>query len=112
MYLYKGDIVLVPFPFTDFSGKKIRPAVIIWTNQIDVTLCFISSQNLTKINVEEFIIEEADPEFSQTGLKISSKFIVSKIITVQRSLITRRLGKLGLNSTAKLNSCLRKSFQL
>jgi hypothetical protein len=28
----KGDIVLITFPFTDLSGKKLRPAVVIQLN--------------------------------------------------------------------------------
>ncbi len=112
MSLHKGDLVLVPFPFTDFRGTKIRPAVVIWTNNLDVTLCFISSQNLTHISSEEFVIDKTNPEFSLTGLKISSKVIVSKLVTIQCNLITRRLEKLGVNSLQKLDQCLRNTFQL
>jgi mRNA interferase MazF len=40
----KGDIVLITFPFTDMSGSKLRPAVILAEAAIDITVCFITTQ--------------------------------------------------------------------
>jgi mRNA interferase MazF len=34
----KGDIVLITFPFTDLSGTKLRPAVILIDTAIDITV--------------------------------------------------------------------------
>jgi len=42
----KGDIVLITFPFTDLSGSKLRPAVILAETEEDLTVCFPSSQRL------------------------------------------------------------------
>ena len=40
----KGDIVLINFPFTDLSGSKLRPAVILADTALDFTVCFITTQ--------------------------------------------------------------------
>ena len=39
-----GDIVLVPFPFTDLSGSKFRPALILAKDDVDMIVAFITSQ--------------------------------------------------------------------
>ncbi len=114
MSLVKGDIVLVPFPFTDLSQTKLRPALTLWIDSKgnEVTLCFISSQSLTNLSPEEFSLDPADPEFVSTGLKVASKVRVARIVTLERRLITRRIGKLGTNQIQQLNKILIKIFQL
>ncbi len=115
MSFKKGDIVLAPFPFTNLTQAKSRPAVVLWasaTGSNDVTICFISSQNITNLKPEEFLIEDSDVNFAATGLKVSSKVIVSRIVTIDRNLITRRLGKLGINQLQQLNNCLVQTFKI
>lgn len=108
MSLAKGDVVVVPFPFTDLSQTKLRPAVILYVQPEgeDITLCFISSQNLDRVSRDELIIESNHPEFVQSGLKLSSKIRVSRIVTVEKRLIKRKLGGLGLELIASLNRIL------
>lgn len=114
MALDKGDIVLVQFPFTDLSQTKLRPAVVLLenTNLNEVTLCFISSQNVDNLSLDEFALDTSDPEFSGTGLRVASKVRVTRIVTLQRQLVVRRLGKLGVNQTQTLNALIIQSFKL
>jgi len=112
--LSKGDIVLVPFPFTDLTQTKLRPAVVLWSdpNGSDVTLCFISSQNVTSIAPGEFVLDPSDAEFAGTQLKVASKVRVARIVTLERRLLQRRLGKLGPIQMQRLDVSLRQAFQL
>jgi mRNA interferase MazF len=114
MLIIKGDIILVPFPFTDLSETKLRPAVVLWVDDRgqDVTLCFISSQAIDKVTSDEFTISTNDVEFAQTGLKTSSKVRVARIVTLERPLLQRRLGHLGSKHLQQLDLCLAHAFQI
>ncbi|MEM9904152.1 MAG: type II toxin-antitoxin system PemK/MazF family toxin [Cyanobacteria bacterium P01_D01_bin.44] len=114
MTLAKGNIVLVPFPFTDLSQTKLRPAIILWVapNGNNITLCFISSQNLNRLTDDEFLIEAEAPEFAQTGLKVASKARVSRLVTLESRLLRRRLGNLGPDLMQRLDHTLIHTFQL
>ena len=84
MVISKGDILLAQFPFTDLSQTKLRPAIVLHVSisKNEVTLCFISSQNLTQIENSEFLLLDSDLDFSSTGLSTSLKVRVSKIVTL------------------------------
>jgi len=45
----KGEIILITFPFTDLSGRKLRPALVLAADRDDVTMAFITT-NLQQLN--------------------------------------------------------------
>ena len=114
MSIKKGDILLVDFPFTDLSQTKLRPALVLWVDATgdDVTLCFISSQDITNLSPEKFILDPSDPEFKNTGLRTISKVRVTRVVTLERRLIKRRIGQLGINQTQQLNTVIIQAFKI
>ena len=114
MPLNKGDIVLVPFPFTDLSQTKLRPAVVLWADSKgqDVTLCFVSSQKVDRLAQYEFVIASVNPQFLMTGLKVTSKVRVARVVTLERRLLQRRLGRLSDPMMTQLDQALQYAFQL
>ncbi|NJO41150.1 MAG: type II toxin-antitoxin system PemK/MazF family toxin [Cyanobacteria bacterium CRU_2_1] len=114
MDLSKGDVVLVEFPFTDLSQTKLRPAIVLSVSVAlnEVTLCFISSQNVSHLTSAEFALKSDEPEFLGTGLRVSSKVRVTRMITLQHQLIQRRIGKLSSRQIQQLDTLLIQAFQL
>ena len=103
----KGHIVLISFPFTDLSGSKLRPAVILAETTHDLTVCFITTQ----LQWQEAMDVQLFPT-SFNGLKKQSLIRTSKIATLDKVLARGLLGKLSANETDDLNSKLKILFQL
>ena len=106
--LARGDVVLVPFPFTDLSTTKRRPGVIVGLDPVqgDFLLAFISSQQITSIGLGELPILPTHPEFAGTGLTTPSKVRSGKMATLSRSLFTRWLGHFGPHLLQDLDRAL------
>jgi len=112
--LHRGDIVLVPFPFTDLTGQKVRPAAIVSPDPIgeDIILAFITSVIPSPLLPTDFLLEKSHLEFPLAGLKAASVFRTAKLITLHRSLILRRLGKAGPQIQQDLHRRLEKAIGL
>ena len=111
----KHKIVLVPFPFDDLSGTKVRPAVCL-TNQITtynhVVIAFITSQIHIANEASEIIIDSTDVGFGITGLRMSSAIRLHRLVTIPTRIIQRQLGDLPNNYHADVETKLRALFDL
>lgn len=103
----KGDLVLIPFPFTDLSGNKNRPALILVVNKLDITIAFISTQ--MKWKEETDILLKPSEE---NGLKKQSLIRLSKLATVDKDLAIGRLGQIENKILASVNFNLKKILDL
>lgn len=110
----KGKVVLVPFPFDDLSATKVRPAVCL-TNPIGVhrhvVLAFITSQVPAPLVSSDIVLDTRDPDFSATGLRVSSTLRLHRLMTVATSIIQRELGELPPRMQAEVNAKLRDLFE-
>ncbi len=88
----KGDIVLIPFPFTDLSGHKVRPALVLYAavRGEDCIVAFISSR--PQIKIRGFDIEIMSS--TKNGLKFDSVLKIEKIATLQKKIVVGKLGTL------------------
>ena len=100
----KGDIILIPFPFTDLTGNKLRPASVLACSDKDVTVAFIS----TKLRWKERTLSPS----SKNGLKKESLLRISKLATIDRNIAAGLLGELEKEKIEEVNDGLKAFFEL
>lgn len=87
----KGDVVVVPFPFSDLSASKRRPAlVLVAHNRGDLILCQITSQAFT----DEMAITVGVTDYMEGGLKSTSNIRINKLFTADANIILYKAGRL------------------
>ncbi len=102
----KGDIVVVPFPFSDLSQSKRRPALVITElTGDDLILCQITSQSIS----DKYAIELIDRDFKKGTLKKKSNIRPNRIFTADSNII---LYKVGMIKDEKIKEVIKKIIQI
>ena len=112
--MIKNSIVLVPFPFDDFSESKVRPAICL-TSEIGeykhIIIAFITSKIPNDLIESDLIITKSSINSIGTGLAVDSVIRLHKIVTIPKSLIKRKLGSINESLQTELNKKLMKLFE-
>ena len=100
----KGDIVVLSYPFSDFSGTKRRPALVIADlDGDDVILCQITSQAKT----DRYAIKLQDEDFINSKLNVNSVVRPNKIFTADSNIILYTACKIsGEKTDAVINAII------
>lgn len=87
----KGDIVVVPFPFSNLTNAKRRPALII-TDLAgnDVILCQITGKNIT----DSYSITITENDFTSGSLSQISNIRPNKLFMADSQIIIYKIGQL------------------
>ena len=104
----KGKIVLIYFPFTDLTGRKLQPALVLYDSGKDVVVAFISSRTEKYESETDILISKSHPEFHLTGLKTDSVLKLSKIATLDKRLIAGEIGTIGEQLRREINQKIMK----
>ncbi|WP_457627371.1 type II toxin-antitoxin system PemK/MazF family toxin [Persephonella sp.] len=85
----RGDVVVVPFPFSDLSHFKKRPALVIASLEgEDLILCQITS----RYKKDKYSISLNQSDFNEGKLKVNSFIRPNKIFTAHKDLILYKAG--------------------
>ena len=102
----KGDVVVIAFPYSDFSQTKKRPALVLAVPREDeVILCQITGRNTRP----EHTISLSDDDFADGGLQKLSYVRPDHLFTVESTVIKYKAGRI---KEEKLSSIIEASVEI
>jgi mRNA interferase MazF len=110
----RGDVVEVNWPFSDLSGTKVRPAVVVrsdfLTGLIDDTILVKITRSAYGVPSTEVLLDPTDETTS--GLSKVCYACCYSILTRDEAVIGRVVGALSLTAMQEIEKCLRAVLDL
>ena len=112
MVFRRGDVVLIPFPYTDLSATKTRPAVVVssvlYHNlRTELLLAYLSS----RIAMADPRLDYVLTDWKEAGL-LKPTFMRPKIAAIEPDLVIFRTGALTKHDLAEVDERLRQALGL
>lgn len=110
----RGDVVLVDWPYSDPTGSKLRPAVVVQADflngLIDDTILVQITRTMHGIPGTEVVLDPAQEATS--GLSHLSFASCANLLTADPALIDQAIGSLSDSAMRQINDCLKKVLEL
>ena len=118
MRVNRGEIVLVDFPYSNHTGSKIRPALVVqsdvWNQRLDDTILALitsSPQRMTGAPTQYFI-DTSTVEGQQARLRFDSIVQCENLVTHDQRLILRIIGRLPDSAMQQIDACLKAALDI
>ena len=117
MKLSRGNIILckVPRPSEALRKFKLRPGLIVSKDLnnkrlADVIIAICTSKITRSQELTQYLIE--GDEIVQAGIKVPSVVKCESLLTINKSMIIKVIGKLSENGIRAVNECLKDALAL
>ncbi len=110
----RGDVVVVDWPFSDLSGSKLRPAVVVQADFLDG---IVDDTIYVKVQSQQYGIPDTEVELdpaveSFSGLKHRCYASCKDILTREQTMIHHTLGYLSAAAMREIGKCLKAVLEL
>lgn len=112
MAYHRGDVVLIPFPFTDLSAKKTRPVVVVSTDAYEEETGSLLVAMITAAahdTAYDYALQDWQQDWQEANL-LKPSWVRTKIATLQPSLVRFQPGKLSAEDLAHVDDRLRHAL--
>jgi mRNA interferase MazF len=112
----RGDVVLADLPYSDWSGSKVRPTVIVSTDRNnaaldDVILAAVSRFTRPAAFTHVFL-DPATPDGQAAGVLHPCYIQCENLFTLDKSRVLHTVGSLPVALRQRLNACLKATLDL
>jgi mRNA interferase MazF len=114
----RGDVVIIDHPFSDATGSKVRPALVVQSDQrnslLNETIVALISKNLqySSSDPTQLLIDIKTPDGKASGLMVNSVVKCGKLFTIHQDLIRKNIGYLSPALMLQINDCLKAALEV
>ncbi len=101
-----GEVYVCIFPFTSGRGAKARPVLVLVDLGSDCLVCRITSVP------HQGFLDLALSKWQETGLEKPSTIRLSRVVTIEKSLLKVRIGKLSNEDLSLVRKMWNEEFRL
>lgn len=104
----KGEVVVIPFTFSDLSGSKKRPALVLADLPgDDLLLCQITSQSSRDVHAVPLLVSD----FLNGSLPVDSFIRPTRLFTADKNIIIRKAGLIRVKTLSDVTQTIIKVIQ-
>jgi mRNA interferase MazF len=116
MKVKRGEIVLVDYPYSDGTGSKVRPALVVQSDNLNLritdTILAAISRSQHRASATQILVEIGTPEGIQSGLRQDSMVQCENLLTIDQAQIIATIGRLASSSMQHIDNGLKATFDL
>jgi mRNA interferase MazF len=113
----RGDVVILEHPYSDGSGSKVRPALVVQNDRdngrLTNTIVALITGNISRTGEPtQLLIDVTTTEGSQSGLNRTSAVVCTNLFTVSQARIRKVVGSLPASLMTRVDRCLKAALGL
>ena len=114
----RGDVVLADLPYSDASGSKVRPALVVQCDvnnaRLDDVILALITRNISRSGLEptQLLIDPGTEAGKSSGLNFPSALKCSNLYTIDQQHVLATIGSLSPALMRKVDDCLKAALGL
>jgi mRNA-degrading endonuclease toxin of MazEF toxin-antitoxin module len=114
----RGDVLILDHPYSDATGSKVRPALVVQGDAANArmtnTIVAMITRNLLRLGQDpsQVFIDLGTPEGKLSGLHVNSAVTCANLFTVHERRIRKKIGQLSATLMQRVNAALKAALDL